>query len=950
MAGLCPESFPFLGGGAGGGGNANPVVNLLQHDDLRKGASIFLKAEEGGPDWKFEGYDRDHIEILRKLSLDGDGGGGLDIAVPADLAVPGGLDTWNLELTRGDTAELGIPAMRGAAATEPVQAYGDFYIPGSTTQGIRVTLEPHIAEGAAGNAYRLDFQYSDTVNTLIYASLTQEYRIFWSETSTVQEIVDDVNALTSAIELSLISGTSPTAVMGHGRTEAEVFGGQTVLQDGTNNYILFHDGVDLVPAVPGVAGVQSYVDVYQPGSTTLGFRVTLFNNAIPGMDTTGVAGDAYKLSVVQAAFVVIVTRLIGQGTFQLDYTATATIQDIIDTIHNTGFVSAAALPGTDTSTVMGQFQTGAELFGSQTFDDTGTNPVADFHSGVDAVQEVERFPFLPGVQSYRDVFAPMPAAQAFGDFYIPGSTTLGLRVTIGTISGIDSDGANGNLVRLDFAYASGTVITRVSVGLSPDVVNVRWNETETLQEIIDGAAGQSLVNISLIPGTDGSTVMGTAQTAAQVFGGQTILQDGVNNYILFHDGADAGGVTDDGFRISIAEGEAAGTAGDAYTLDVDYINSGTAITATQTTILLSWSAIATLNAIIATINASNLATAVLTDGADGTTVIGHPGNADQFNGSFASGVDAIQESDPIPAVPPAQAYVEVTVPGTTSGLRLTLSADQAVGLASNAYTFAVTYVGSGFNSGITVNSSLLVRLSINGTDTLNEIINAVNVFGGGGIATATLLPGSDGTTVFTQTGPMSQFDMNFANGAAAIQDKPRDPLVASIDAPNRYIRLEALITDSREAIDEVLADATYGVGEVLGRNHVAIRGTPEDPLAASVFPDVEGNTIDYPFDTGTDHEPITWFVDDEAKLVRLDYDSTDTYGEIQASAEAQVRRPDRRGSHRGDPGHRNRPPAAARLGRLRPGPPLRRDRVHRHRGRHPADCQLPARHPLRRRG
>ena len=125
------------------------------------------------------------------------------------------------------------------------------------------------------------------------------------------------------------------------------------------------------------------------------------------------AGDAYKLSVVQAAFVVIVTRLIGQGTFQLDYTATATIQDIIDTIHNTGFVSAAALPGTDTSTVMGQFQTGAELFGSQTFDDTGTNPVADFHSGVDAVQEVERFPFLPGVQSYRDVFAPMPAAQAF---------------------------------------------------------------------------------------------------------------------------------------------------------------------------------------------------------------------------------------------------------------------------------------------------------------------------------------------------------------------------------------------------------------------------------------------------------------------------------------------------------------------------------------------------------
>ena len=286
---------------------------------------------------------------------------------------------------------------------------------------------------------------------------------------------------------------------------------------------------------------------------------------------------------------------------------------------------------------------------------------------------------------------------------------------------------------------------------------------------------------------------------------------------------------------------------------------------------------------------------MLTDGADGTTVIGHPGNADQFNGSFGNGVDAIQESDPIPAVPAVNAYVDVTVPGTTSGLRITILPFEAVGsipanpggVAGNAYIFAVLYLAPSGDSSVNVSSAGVVRLQINGVDTLQELVDDIASVS----ATVELLPGSDGTVVFAQTGLASQFDMNFAHGADAIQDKPRDPLVATIDAPNRYIRLEALIDDSRNDIDLVLEAASYTINnvlEILGRNHLAIRGDPDSPLLSSVFPEAEGNTVDYPFDTGTDHEPITWHVDEAAKTIRLDYDSTDTFGELVATSEAQV--------------------------------------------------------------
>ena len=231
-------------GGSGGGGGAR-VVNLLQHDDLRKGVEVALNHRDAGADWRFEGRDRDHIEVLQSLGLDGvAAGSGIDIALPNTIATPGGgARSWSLELTRGNDAVAS--QMPGTAA---VQAHGDFYVPGSTTLGIRVTLAASEVEGAAGNAYRLDFQYG-TSNLFSYNSITNEFTVIWTETSTVQQIVDALGLVTDRIVLSLIPGTDGTTVMGHGRTEAEVFGGQTTETVGTDIRILFHDGADaMVPA------------------------------------------------------------------------------------------------------------------------------------------------------------------------------------------------------------------------------------------------------------------------------------------------------------------------------------------------------------------------------------------------------------------------------------------------------------------------------------------------------------------------------------------------------------------------------------------------------------------------------------------------------------------------------------------------------------------------------
>ena len=199
-----------------------------------------------------------------------------------------------------------------------------------------------------------------------------------------------------------------------GRTAATVYGawahsGGSVRRtddgDGGDTYILFHDGADegaVVPAipaqphVPGVPGVQAYVDVYQPGSTSLGFRVALDPLGSFVADHVGAGGNSFELGAEQGGGTNIVSVLFGTNQIILTYTPTATIQDIINSASLTGFVNITLLAGTDASTVMGQSQTGAQLFGSQTFDDSGVYPVADFHDGVDAVAEVPEMQDIPG--------------------------------------------------------------------------------------------------------------------------------------------------------------------------------------------------------------------------------------------------------------------------------------------------------------------------------------------------------------------------------------------------------------------------------------------------------------------------------------------------------------------------------------------------------------------------
>ena len=155
-------AFRFRGSSVpdSGSGSASPVVNLLQHDDLRKGIQIALGVEGAGPDWKFDGVDRDHIPILRKLLLEGTAGvdSGVEVALPPDLATPGGTDVWNMEITRADP---GTPEQLGETGDPPVRAHGDLYIQGSTTHGIRITVQNFFGSGdtsgAAGNAIRLDY-------------------------------------------------------------------------------------------------------------------------------------------------------------------------------------------------------------------------------------------------------------------------------------------------------------------------------------------------------------------------------------------------------------------------------------------------------------------------------------------------------------------------------------------------------------------------------------------------------------------------------------------------------------------------------------------------------------------------------------------------------------------------------------------------------------------------
>ena len=604
-------------GEGGGGGTASPAVNLLQHDDLRKGVSIFLTRDDAGPDWKFEGVDRDHIPILRKLLLEGTAiGSGVEIALPADLATPGGTDVWNLELTRG---QHHIPEQLGAPFAAS-QAYVDIVKPG-TTDGFRISLATSEAVGAAGNSgYNLDVAYDTTPNPI------------------------------------------------------------TVITRAGNNFLLQWD-------------VTAYLDL------------------------------------------------------------------IVAAINMSVFATAALLDGSDGNVVMGHPDPASQ------FD-------ASFANGVNA----GNLPFVPAVQAYRDIVSPdLPAPQAFGDFYQPDSTTLGLRVTLGTsFFGTDVSGTLGNAIRLDFSYSAGLTGSGVSGALAPNEVTVSWLAGDTLQEIVDRAASQTLATITLIPGTDGSTVMGHGRTSAQVFGGQTVLQDGADNYILFHDGSDDPVVRNDGIRLSLATSEPEGTAGNTgYRLDVDYAMGANPVTALSYTaepngggFLLQWGPDRTLNQILAAIDSSSApATGALLPGSDGTVVIGHYGNANQFNGDFGNGVDAIQS---IPAV-------------------------------------------------------------------------------------------------------------------------PRDPLTASIDEPNRYIRLQALETDSRHDIAEVLVAMTYGMPvEVFGRNHVAVLGVAGGLLDGNEFPDAIGDTLDHAFDSGTDHEPLTWSIDEDTKTVRLDYDGTDTFGFIKAEAEAQV--------------------------------------------------------------
>ena len=258
-----------------------------------------------------------------------------------------------LELTRGNDAV----ASQGTAA---VQAHGDFYVPGSTTLGIRVTLAASEVEGAAGNAYRLDFQYGSS-NLFSYNSITNEFTVIWTETSTVQQIVDALGLVTDRIVLSLIPGTDGTTVMGHGRTEAEVFGGQTTETVGTDIRILFHDGADAIPVVAGVTGVQAYVDVYQPGSTTLGFRVTFLTG---DPNTEGAAGNDFELTVQQAAGQNILASVVGENRFELYFTSTATIQQIIDSMVATGIAIGTLLAGTSGTTVMGVPDGSAALWNS----------------------------------------------------------------------------------------------------------------------------------------------------------------------------------------------------------------------------------------------------------------------------------------------------------------------------------------------------------------------------------------------------------------------------------------------------------------------------------------------------------------------------------------------------------------------------------------------------------
>ena len=145
-------------------------------------------------------------------------------------------------------------------------------------------------------------------------------------------------------------------------------------------------------------------------------------------------------------------------------------------------------------------------------------------------------PLVAAVQAYRDIVAPdLPAPQAHSATSISlGAHRSGCGVTIATsFFSTDTTGTLGNAIRLDFGYSVNIIGTGVSGSVSPDEITVNWLATDTLQDIIDRTAGSTQATLSLIPGSSGSTVMGHGRSASAVFGGQTVLQDGTDNYILF---------------------------------------------------------------------------------------------------------------------------------------------------------------------------------------------------------------------------------------------------------------------------------------------------------------------------------------------------------------------------------------------------------------------------------
>ena len=475
-------------GGTGGGGSQY-FANIRNRNGVNA-VQVFLERDDASDDWTLEGVQRNTAPVQADIDITGGSGGTLSLDLTSSIASGAAGNDWNLNVMQRFRGETG----------ENVQPYVDVYFtPAGVQRAFRVTLNSSYAAGAAGH----DVQLQIGIGAFGFAELdTNHLKLSIEATSTIQQLIDVINASTYATAVAFTDVNTSEQLTGGSQDLAGVFGTQTEGVAGA----FFHDGVTKIH--------QAYLDLLINDSGH-GIRLTLLSTF-----AEGAAGNNWSFTTAYrsgATLVVQAPNNILQITFQVNETLADTV-DFINAHSNNTFFTASLLPGTDGTVVLMN-----QIF---SYDSEG----GSFHDGV-----------TPTPTYYED---PVPAVQARVRLFEPHSGSV-INIYL------DSDTAEG--------AAGNDWDINLSVGSS--FLNELHSGTRTLTLEIE--AGQPLNNlIGNLASLDGvhaelASGSGTANFAsdvslAAIAGSQTHSISGDILTIDFHSGADAvAGVVDSPLYVTL---------------------------------------------------------------------------------------------------------------------------------------------------------------------------------------------------------------------------------------------------------------------------------------------------------------------------------------------------------------------------------------------------------------